>query len=179
MTPEQILNFWFDPNSQSYWFHPGADFDAEIRQRFHTIWQQAARAELSHWRSSLSGRRAEIILLDQFSRHLHRGSAQAFSQDGMAVVLTQEALRQPGIAALSVHERQFLLLPLMHSESLWLHQQARPLFQEWTTDKILALADSHRAIIERFGRYPQRNALLGRPSTSAEIQYLLNGGRLA
>ena len=165
MTPEQILNFWFDPNSQSYWFHPSADFDAEIRQRFHTIWQQAARAELSHWRSSLSGRRAEIILLDQFSRHLHRGSAQAFSQ--------------PGIAALSVHERQFLLLPLMHSESLWLHQQARPLFQEWTTDKILALADSHRAIIERFGRYPQRNALLGRPSTSAEIQYLLNGGRLA
>ena len=117
MTPQTVLDFWFAEENRPFLFAKNDEFDAKIRARFFDVWQQAARGELAHWRDTLQGRLAEIILLDQFSRNLFRNSPQAFAQDLAALILAQEAVRQPGFAALLSHERHFMLMPLMHSES--------------------------------------------------------------
>lgn len=171
-----VLQFWFDPVHQAYWFARDDGFDEQIRHRFAAVWQQAAQGALSAWRVTLHGRLAEIIVLDQFSRNLFRQQAQAFAQDGMALVLAQEAVRQPGFADLAAAERQFMLLPLMHSESLVIHRQAEALFAQHTDPVIQDFEHRHRAIIEQFGRYPHRNAALGRISTEAERLFLQQPG---
>lgn len=173
MNADDVLNFWF--SREEHWFRASAAFDEEIRAGFFDTWQQASRGELAHWRVNGPGRLAEIIVLDQFSRNLHRHSPLAFAADLAALVLSQEAL--PAIHELTPPQRHFLLLPFMHSESLAIHRQARPLFARWTNGQVLAIEDAHREIIERFGRYPHRNAILGRASSAAEIAYLENGGR--
>ena len=98
MNAQQILDFWFSPESEPYWFAKSDAFDAQIRTQFFTHWQQAAAGELYAWRDTLAGRLAEIIILDQFSRNLHRGSPLAFAQDGMALILAQEAIQQKDFA---------------------------------------------------------------------------------
>ena len=100
MIPQTILDHWFSPKTQPWWFAKSDTFDAEIRARFADIWRQMAVGELSHWRTTTCGRLAEIITLDQFSRNLHRGSPLAFAQDGMSLVLAQEAIKQPDFPAL-------------------------------------------------------------------------------
>lgn len=174
MTAQHVLDFWF--SQPEHWFAKSDAFDDAIRTQFAGLWQQAAQGELSAWRDTLQGRLAEIIVLDQFSRNLHRGSPLAFAQDGMGVVLTQEALRDRGFADLSLHERQFMLLPLMHSESRVIHEQAVPLFAQYTNENILDFEIRHKAIIDRFGRYPHRNAALGRQSTAEETAFLQEPG---
>lgn len=108
MTPQDILTFWFSAESEPYWFAKSDAFDANIRAQFLAVWQQAAAGELYPWRATLKGRLAEIIVLDQFSRNLHRGSPLAFAQDGMALVLAQEAMQQDGFAAMPMLERKFM-----------------------------------------------------------------------
>lgn len=174
MSPQHVLDFWF--SQPEHWFAKSDAFDDAIRAQFAALWQQAAQGELSAWRDTLHGRLAEIIVLDQFSRNLHRGSPLAFAQDGMAVVLTQEALRHSGFADLNMRERQFMLLPLMHSESGVIHAQAVPLFERYTDENVLDFEMRHKAIIDRFGRYPHRNAVLGRQSTAEEIAFLQEPG---
>ena len=172
MTPQTVLDFWFSPDNQAFWFKKSDEFDAQIRARFFTLWQQAAQSELYGWRDSLHGRLAEIIVLDQFSRNLHRNSPLAFAQDNMAVALTQEAVKQNGFAQMSDSERHMMLMPLMHSESRAVHAQAEKLFAEYTTPYALEFEIKHKVIIDRFGRYPHRNAVLGRDSTAEEIAFL-------
>lgn len=174
MSGEDILAFWFYHPEQ--WFARSEEFDQAIRDAFASVWQQAAQGELHAWRATLRGRLAEIIVLDQFSRNLHRASPLAFAQDGMAVVLTQEALRDEGFAALSDSERQFALMPLMHSESRVIHAEAVPLFARYTNAYVLDFELRHKAIIDRFGRYPHRNAVLGRTSTAEEAAFLQEPG---
>lgn len=115
-------------------------------------------------------------MLDQFSRNLHRNSPQAFAQDNMAVALAQEAVREQGFAEMQPEERQFMLMPLMHRESCAIHQQAVELFACYTNESALDFEIKHRAIIERFGRYPHRNAVLGRQSTAEELAFLQEPG---
>ena len=176
MTPQTVLDFWFAEENRPFQFARNDGFDAQIRAQFSNIWQQAARGELSHWRDTLQGRLAEIIILDQFSRNLFRNSPQAFAQDTAALILAQEAVHQPGFADLLPHERHFMLMPLMHSESQVIHEQAVPLLERYTNENALDFEIKHKVIIDRFGRYPHRNAVLGRKTTEEEAEFLKQEG---
>lgn len=174
--PSEILKFWFEEIDRSLWFKRDADFDKLLAERFGALHAQASQGELSAWRDTPHGRLAEIIVLDQFSRNLFRDSPKAFAQDGMALVLAQEALRCGADAALSAQERVFMYMPYMHSESLAIHETAVELFTGNGIQNNLDYELKHKAIIERFGRYPHRNAVLGRASTPEELEFLSQPG---
>lgn len=176
MTAQDVLHFWFDQSTPQQWFAKDAAFDAAIRARFGALHARAAQAELWHWRGDAAGRLAEILVLDQFSRNLHRGAAAAFAQDGMALVLAQEAVARGLDAGLSTDQRAFLYLPYMHSESLAVQQESLRLFTALGHPVNLDFAQRHAAIIARFGRYPHRNAALGRASSAEEAAFLLQPG---
>ena len=176
MNAKTVLDFWFDEANEACWFAKSDDFDAEIRRRFMSVWQQAARGELSAWRATLRGRLAEIIVLDQFSRNLWRDHANAFAQDNMALVLAQEAVQHADFADLNQAERNFMLMPFMHSESQAVHEQAMPLFERHADAVTLDFEQQHKAIIARFGRYPHRNEVLGRDGTAEEKEFLTQPG---
>lgn len=176
MTAQDVLDFWFDEANRPFWFAKSDEFDHNIRSRFFDVWQKAAAGELSDWRETLDGRLAEIIVLDQFSRNLFRNSPTAFAQDLAAVCLTQEAVRQTGFAQMPAEKRHFMLMPLMHSESRTVHEQAIPLFERHTGASALDFELKHKVIIDRFGRYPHRNAVLGRESTEEETEFLTQPG---
>ncbi|HCM61307.1 MAG TPA: DUF924 domain-containing protein [Morganella sp. (in: Bacteria)] len=175
MKAQDILNFCFNEITPAQWFKKDTQFDAQIRSRFLTVWEQAAAGECFGWREHIGGRLAEIIVLDQFSRNLFRDNARAFSQDLMALVLAQEAVKTPGYLQLPPVQRKFVLMPYMHSESALIHKQAVILFKgldENTED----YERQHKAIIDRFGRYPHRNEILGRKSTPEEYEFLRQPG---
>ena len=184
-----VLDFWFAQENEAYWFVVDDDFDKQIDDKFGTIWQAAIQGECAHWRRNeqsstnaldhtekliinLAGRLAEIIVLDQFSRNLCRGHANAFAQDKMALVLAQEAICQPLFDALPMPWRKFMIMPFMHSESAIIHKQYLPLFKQLNDSLTLDFAYQHQDIIEKFGRYPHRNAVLNRVSTPEEIAFL-------
>ncbi len=133
---------------------------------------QASRCELWAWRATPRGRLAEILLLDQFSRNVHRGSPAAFACDPTALVLAQEAVAADALDALSPIERCFVLMPYMHSESPAIHTEAERLFRAHAPPDNVGFELRHKAIIDRFGRYPHRNAILGRTSTPEEFAFL-------
>lgn len=176
MTPQDILAFWFDEVEPQQHFKKDAAFDALIRERFSEIRRMAAQAELHEWRATPEGRLAEIIVLDQFSRNLFRDDARAFACDGMALVLAQEAVRNGAGKALPPARRAFLYMPYMHSESQRIHAVALRLFDEPGLDKNFEFEKKHKAIIDRFGRFPHRNAALGRESTPEEREFLTQPG---
>ena len=172
MNYQDILDFWFNPETQPLWFAKSDDFDALINQKFRDIYQQAAQAELWSWRKTAEGRLAEIIVLDQFSRNLFRDQAQAFAQDALALTLAQEAISLDLDKQLSPEQRAFLYMPFMHSESKLIHEFALKLFQRLGNPMNLDYEKMHKAIIDRFGRYPHRNQILARPSTAEELEFL-------
>lgn len=173
----EVLSFWFQEVEPRQWWITDPIFDALVARRYLDLLQQAAAGELYVWRVSPAGRLAEIILLDQFSRNIHRGTTQAFTQDPMALALAQEAVCGGALAALeAVEERNFLLMPYMHSESSLIHVQAETLFKEHGSAESYQFELRHKAIIDRFARYPHRNALLGRVSTAAELEFLKQPG---
>ena len=172
MQAEDILNFWFNPENRSLWFAKSDEFDAKIRDKFQIIHHQAIQAELWSWRHTPEGRLAEIIVLDQFSRNLYRDQAQAFAYDSMALMLAQEAISLQLDAQLNPEQRSFLYMPFMHSESKLMHEFALKLFQRLGNEINLSFEKKHKVIIDRFGRYPHRNAILGRSSTPEELTFL-------
>lgn len=172
MQAQDILHFWFDPDHRSLWFAKSDDFDAKIRESFQAIHHQAAQAELWSWRKTPEGRLAEIIILDQFSRNLYRDQAQAFAYDSLALALAQEAISLQLDAQLSPEQRSFLYMPFMHSESKHIHEFALKLFQRLGNEINLNFEKKHKVIIDRFGRYPHRNKILGRTSTPEELEFL-------
>lgn len=173
---EEVLKFWFEDVDPKQWWAVDPAFDDLIREKFGALLQQATRGELYAWRTEARGRLAEIIVLDQFSRNMHRNTAQAFSQDSMALVLAQEAIALEVQRQLSPVERSFLLLPYMHSESRAIHAVAEQLYRKFAPPVNLDFELRHKAIIDRFGRYPHRNAILGRVSTAEEIEFLKQPG---
>ena len=175
-TMHSVLSFWFEETQPKQWFVRDDNFDALIRQRFGALHQAAERCELFAWRTSAAGRLAEVIVLDQFSRNLYRDSARAFASDALALGLAQTAVAAGADRELDLLRRSFLYLPYMHSESLLIHQQAVELFSAPGLENNLDYEFRHRAIIERFGRYPHRNAALGRESTPEEIEFLKTPG---
>jgi uncharacterized protein (DUF924 family) len=173
---EEVLSFWFEENGPEQWWTRDPQFDAEIRSRFGAEHGRAVLGELHAWRDTPEGRLAEIIVLDQFSRNLYRDDARAFAADGMALALAQEAVRVGADQAVPPVRRQFFYMPYQHSESRQIHEEAMRLFERLADPEVLDYERRHKTIIDRFGRYPHRNKVLGRPSTDEEIAFLREPG---
>lgn len=172
MNPQSVLGFWFDELTPKQYFEKDESLDATIRARFADVQTAAAYGELSAWRDTADGRLAEIIALDQFPRNLFRDDVRAFACDGMALVLAQEAVRAGADRDMPPVRRAFLYMPYMHSESRVIHVEAERLFRQPGLELNHQFELKHRAIIDRFGRYPHRNAVLGRASTPEEVAFL-------
>ena len=176
MSAQEVISFWFDEIEPKQRFQKDLTFDEEIRTRFGNTHQQARTGELAHWREEALGALAEIIVLDQFSRNMFRDAAEAFAYDAMALVLAQEAIRRNLDSELEPGQRAFLYMPFMHSESKVVHEIAMKLFAQPGMENNYEFEVKHKVIIDRFGRYPHRNALLGRESTAEEIEFLAGPG---
>jgi uncharacterized protein (DUF924 family) len=173
---ETVLQFWFHEIAPANWWKVDAEFDRIIFERFSELHARAACSELFEWRVEPKGRLAEIIVLDQFSRNMYRGSRLAFASDPMALALAQEAVAAKADLTLSPEERVFLYMPYMHSESKVIHEVAEQLFKEHGPKSNYEFELRHKAIIDQFGRYPHRNAILGRQSTDEELAFLAKPG---
>jgi uncharacterized protein (DUF924 family) len=176
MRYQQVLEFWFEELSPADWFRGGERLDSRIAFEFSDIHAAATAGELYSWRHCAAGRLAEVMVLDQFSRHLYRGHWRAFAQDGQALVLAQEALRMGLDRELEDDARAFLYLPYMHSESLAIQRAGIYLYTSLGREENLRFAERHCEVIERFGRFPHRNAALGRESTEEERLFLEQPG---
>ncbi len=176
MTSRDIMKFWFSECVPADWWKKSATFDNTIRQRCSDTHRAAVQGELYGWREQSNGRLAEIIVIDQFSRNMYRDQPGAFAFDGIAVVLSQEAIRLEADKDMNANEKAFLYMPLMHSESLVVHELAMKVFDQPGLENNFNFEKKHKAIIDRFGRYPHRNVILGRESTSEEIEFLQQPG---
>ncbi len=171
-----VIAFWFDELKPAQWFKKDSNLDQLIEARFIHIHEAASQCELWPWRATPLGRLAEVIVLDQFSRNIHRDSSQAFANDTLALALAQEAIATGADKTLSYDQRAFLYMPFMHSESIHIHETALELFATDGLEKYLNFEKRHRDIIRRFGRYPHRNSVLGRESTAQEQDFLAEPG---
>lgn len=188
---ETILDYWFGQSGSdteiarrqaSLWWRGGSEIDTEIHRRFGALHEQAAQGELDSWLVTPRGRLALIIVLDQFSRNIHRGSARAFAQDERAQALALEALRTGEYRQLRRVERVFLYMPLEHAETLELQRKsvecftglrdAAPDDEREVYGYFLEFAWRHYDVVARFGRFPHRNAALGRATTPEEQAFL-------
>jgi uncharacterized protein (DUF924 family) len=176
MQPNAVLHFWFEELTEKQHFAKDLALDALMVQRFGALLEAAARCELFGWRASPAGRLAEVILLDQFSRNVWRDTPRAFAQDALALCLAQELVLRGDDAALPIAQRRFAYMPYMHSESLLVHQEALRLFDQPSLEDNLRYERLHLTILQRFGRYPHRNAILGRASTAQELAFLQEPG---
>lgn len=193
---EQVLEFWFgsagadgaiDPAKRKMWFGHSRKHDAEIRKRYAALHERACRGELdAEWTQSPRGRLALILILDQFSRHIHRGTSLAFAQDPAAQRLAVDGIERGVDRELIPAQRAFFYLPFEHAEDIELqrlcvrcfdglaHTVAQARRKDY--EGFLDYARRHCEVIERFGRFPHRNALLGRASTPEEIEFLKERG---
>lgn len=171
-----VLDFWFGELTPQQHFAKDAALDARIATRFGPLLAAAERCELGPWRATAGGRLAEVIVLDQFSRNIYRDQGHAFANDALALALAQELVRGAHDAALPTAQRAFAYLPYMHSESLVIHAQALVLFDQPGLEDNMRFERAHLDILQRFGRYPHRNAALGRPSTPQELEFLAQPG---
>lgn len=176
MQATDLLHFWFDELDNPRRFAKDAALDALMRERFGSTLQAAMRGELAHWRATPQGRLAEIIVLDQFSRNIFRDQPASFAQDPQALTLAQALVASGQAITLVPEQRAFGYMPFMHSESALIHAQAVLLFSEPGLEGNLNYERKHQAIIERFGRFPHRNAILGRVSTPEEVAFLQQPG---
>jgi len=172
----EVLSFWFEEIEPKMWWLADPDFDNQIKARFLHVTTQATQCELFSWRTEPKGRLAEIIVLDQFSRNIFRNTPAAFAQDSMALVLAQEAVGLGVQESLAATECGFLLMPFMHSESRQIHVVAESLYRDFAPPHSYQFELKHKAIIDRFGRYPHRNEILGRTSNTEEVEVLKQPG---
>lgn len=190
-TIRKVLDFWFSASAldtpqidsrMERWFNADAAVDEEIRNRFGALVESALQGKLDHWAAVAEGRLALILLLDQFCRHVHRGTAQAFAGDKRALKLCIEGSMQNVYRSLPPFQRLFFFMPLQHAESLSVQEKSLRIFTALaegvsptlreTFLTFAQFAELHRDIIERFGRFPHRNRLLGRTNTPEEEEFL-------
>lgn len=188
MSPTDILDFWFGkPDSDEYgrprkcWFEKNPAFDEEIRRRFLPLLEAAAAGQRDDWASQPESLLALIVLLDQFPRNLFRDTPRAFATDGMALALAQQAVAEGFDVRLRPLQKVFVYLPFEHSEEIAMQDRSVALFTTLAGNgkefaSYLDYAERHREVIRRFGRFPHRNAILGRASTPEEIEYLARPG---
>jgi uncharacterized protein (DUF924 family) len=179
----EVLEFWFSDRARPLWFEKDASFDADIRSRFDSVIAEAATGVLDRWLSSSDGALALTVVLDQFPRNIHRGSPRAFEYDARARAVADTAIRGGLDLAQSLERRMFCYLPFEHSELLADQERSVELFSRWAedhgdgplrvdADDQMTYVRRHHEIIRRFGRFPHRNAVLGRSSTPAELAFL-------
>jgi len=178
----EVLDFWFGaPGSRERgrprkaWFRKSEPFDAEIRRRFLITWERAARGECERWQATPFASLALVVTLDQFPRNMFRGTARAFASDFLALAAARETIARRFDRLLSPVERSFVYLPFLHAEDLAAQRRALSLFHELDPED-MRNAERHYEIIARFGRFPHRNAILGRQSTAEEAGFLKQPG---
>jgi len=176
LSATEVIKFWFEEIEPKQRFAKDLAFDALIRTRFGKLHERAGAGLLYTWREHPLDALAEIIILDQFSRNLFRNSAEAFAYDSLALVLAQEAIRRKLDVELELRKKAFLYMPFMHSESTEIHEIALYLFSQPGLEDNFNYELKHKEIIDRFGRYPHRNAVLGRDSTQDELDFLARPG---
>ena len=185
---QQVLDFWFGASdtpehgrSRDVWFRKDAAFDRQIAGRFGGLIEAALAGDLAHWRRDASSALAQIVVLDQFTRNVFRDQPRAFSGDARALAAARAMLAAGQHAALSPVERAFVYMPFEHAEDLAAQDESLRLFAELASvapelESMLDYARRHHAVIARFGRFPHRNALLGRASSAAELAFLQEPG---
>jgi len=184
---DEILNFWFGQpdeanygKQRSFWFTKTAEFDREVQTRFLTDYEQAVAGQLDYWKESPRSCLALILLLDQFPRNMFRGTTKAFATDPQALSVAQYAVGNGFDKDLLPVQRWFIYLPFEHSENLAHQEQCVELFASLSNDpdsaSAIDYAIRHKSVIERFGRFPHRNQILGRASTPEEIEFLKQPG---
>lgn len=171
-SPAEVLDFWFAPSVQPLWFAATPEFDTALRARFLATHQAAAAGELSDWETTAAGALALVIVLDQFPLNMFRGQPESFATEAAAREVADRAIARGFDRGLSPEQRQFLYLPFMHGEALADQARSVELYQEPGLEEGLRFARHHRDLIQRFGRFPHRNAILGRSSTPEELAYL-------
>lgn len=169
---QDILDFWYAAAQRAQWFASTPQLDEVIKQRFEPIWQAAVRGKLADWLSSPHGCLALAIILDQFPLHMFRGTAQSFASTQQSITVAKHAIAQGFDQQIDKTQVAFLYLSLMHSENLADQDLAVALFTAAGLDNNLRFAQHHREIVRRFGRFPHRNAILGRVSSAEEQTYL-------
>ena len=172
--PQDVLDFWLAPATRERWFDKDPDFDAEIRQRFEAAHGDALAGRLDGWQETADGALALAVLLDQFPRNMYRGTPRAFAADPKAREVAGAAIaRGYDLAMADQAHRMFFYLPLEHSEDAADQERCVELVRERCPDtEFLQYAVAHKEVIDRFGRFPHRNAILGRPNTPEEEEYL-------
>ena len=173
--PSEIVDFWRKAGPDK-WFAKDEAFDAEFKQRFHAVHDAAARRELDGWMETPDGALALCLLLDQFPRNCFRGTGHAFATDPLARSFAREAIARGHDQAFEEELRPFFYLPLQHSENLADQEESLRLFGRLTAPDADRWARHHHAVIERFGRFPHRNAALGREMTPEEQAVLEEDG---
>ena len=177
-----MLDFWFGaPSSRErgrprkLWFQKSEPFDAEVRRRFLITWERAARGECERWQATPLASLALVIVLDQFPRNMFRGTARSFASDSLALAAARETIARGFDLLLSPVERLFVYLPFEHAEDLAAQRHSLALSHGLDPEEVRS-ARRHYEIIARFGRFPHRNAVLGRPSTPEEAEFLKQPG---
>ena len=173
---QALLDYWYAPAMRPRWFNSTPQLDEEIRERFEGLWQRAASGQLDGWIEHPECALALIIVLDQLPLHMYRGTAKAFATEAKGIATAKLAIERGHDRQIDIDRRQFMYLPLMHSESLADQDLCVSLFQHAGMRENLRYAEHHRDIVRRFGRFPHRNALLSRPSRPDEIDYLAGPG---
>ena len=172
----RIINFWFNECGPIDWFKKDEYFDSKVKNNFGDLVEDALLGYINNWRKSLDGSLALIILTDQFTRNIFRGTPRSFVGDIFALNTCLHCLCNFDIGQQTREKSHFILIPLMHSENLTIQERSLLLFLKYTSEKVYKFALKHKNIIEKFGRFPHRNAILGRTSTKAEIEFLKNPG---
>lgn len=182
MQPGDVLDFWFGPAplaSRDVWFRKDAAFDAEVQTRFGALIEQALEGGIDRWALQPTGALAAIVVLDQFTRNAFRGTPRAFAGDARALALARRLTYRGGDRALPPLQRWFVYMPFEHAEDLVDQYESVRLFRALAEAGLadpLAWAEKHLDVVRRFGRFPHRNAVLGRASTPEELEFLAQPG---
>jgi uncharacterized protein (DUF924 family) len=173
--PAEVVTFWL-AQTDEVWFSANDAFDAVVSDRFRELFERAKSGALDHWADTPEGALALVILLDQMSRNMYRGSPGMYAADSKALGLAKQAIARGFDERLTSDKRRWLYMPFMHSEVLADHERGIELFTRANLSESLPFALGHADIIRRFGRFPHRNAILGRQSTPEEEAFLADGG---
>ena len=172
MEAEEVIDYWFSDRMRKSWFSSTVELDREIKQRFEIVWEQARIGELDGWKSSASGALALVIILDQFPLNMFRGEAKGFSTESKAIEVSLYAIEKGYDKELAAEQLGFLFMPLMHSEKMEHQDLSVEMYRRHNLKANIQFAEHHRGIVEKYGRFPHRNEILGRVSTAAELEYL-------
>ncbi len=173
-TKQEVISFWFEETVPQQWFQKNDGFDLEIYERFHVTYEMAKKDLCADWARDSDGVLALCLVLDQFPRNMFRDSPKSFETDGKILLIVKEALHKGYGALLNPVKRRFMYMPFMHSENINDQKKSVSLFEMMKDDDPLSYeyAVKHFEVIEKFGRFPHRNEVLGRQSTEEELKYL-------